>query len=211
MSWYISLTLRWSEQQGSRVNDFLDYCQQATIPNDRIRVPRISLHSTLFAFACIERPFFPHKTMHGSARHVLSDLLDRGLGAKLRELPQFRFRPSEVRHYSKDSTVQFELENDTLTNLRTQVSNAVGEINHIFPFDEVKFPFDGGPKNAGGFLWGSIARNPANPDENVIQQLVPISDELKDWIVAKNAILTISDESLGNTLQQGDFTEITLQ
>jgi hypothetical protein len=210
MAWYISLTLRWSEQDGQKLDSFLEHCETIQVPNDRIRVPRDCMHSTLFAFSMIERITFPCKDMRESARLVLDELRQTNLPEVFAKLQKFRFRPVEIKHFTNDTTVQFELENNDLENLRTALSDAMRAIQWSPQTFDIKFPFDGGAKNSGNSLWGSIARHPTTCLNNALQQVVPISENFKSWITAQKAIFTISDDSLGNTLADGDFVRITL-
>ncbi|QDU74461.1 hypothetical protein Pan97_14690 [Bremerella volcania] len=214
MAWYISLTLRWEEQQGKSLKSFLKYCSTAQIPNDRIRIPKASMHATLYAFAKIDGVFFPHGTMQDSTRFVLDELRNRGIEKKLANLPEFRFRPTELKHFTDGSTIQFAVEDDRLAGLRSSISKAIEDITLPLALNGVTFPFDGGPKNRGNNLWGSIARVPGAEQSQPLQQLIPIQKEFPGWFTATTAILTISDESLGNTLikekDKDDYLDISL-
>ena len=210
MAWYISLTLRWSEQDGQQLEPFLEHCETIQVPNDRIRVPRDCMHSTLFVFSMIERITFPCNDMRESALIVLDELRRTDLPRVFANLQKFRFRPVEIKHFTNDTTVQFELENKDLEKLRKELSDTMGAIQWSPQTFDIKFPFDGGKKNSGNYLWGSIARHPTTCLNNALQQVVPISENFKSWITAQRAIFTISDDSLGNTLADDDFDVIML-
>jgi hypothetical protein len=209
MAWYVSLTLRWADQKGASLASFLDYCSKVQIPNDRIRVPQSCWHSTLYAFAKIERIFYPHANMHDSALFVLTKLRKTTIVEALSKLPQFRFHPVALKHLVRNTTIEFEAENG-IAALRESLSNAVESISLRFEAHDVSFPFDGGPKNSGNKLWGSIARNPVSGSSNPLQQSLRIPEKCTSLFTAQEAIFTISDESLGNTLDDGDFGTIRL-
>ena len=129
MAWYVSLTLRWANQKGDSLASFMDYCSKVQIPNDRIRLPQSCWHSTLYAFAKIERIFYPHENMRNSALFVLNKLRKTPIVEAMSKLPQFRFRPVALKHLAKDTTIQFEEKENRIEALRKSLSTAVRSIN----------------------------------------------------------------------------------
>ena len=209
MAWYISLTMRWTDLSGA-LSPFLDLCTNAEIPSNHIRIHQRSWHSTLYAFAKIHRIFEPHDSMHDCALAVLEQFRSCGLTQSLSDLPEFRLSPHCLQHFTSISTIQFDPECDKLESLRSIVAKSVAGISLPFDKDDVAYPFNGGRKNSGSALWGAIARHPAST-EHLLQQRISISGFEKHCFTARNAILTVSDESLTNHLAAGDFDAITLR
>ncbi|MEQ8789277.1 MAG: hypothetical protein RIC55_23490 [Pirellulaceae bacterium] len=210
MPWYISLTMRWAADVEGESLQFLNLCEKTPIPSDQIRIPQISWHSTLFAVAEVRRVIKPKKTMHDSALLVLEQLRAQNIVSSLANLPKFRFHPEQIRHWDDGTAVQFKADN-SLEQLRSAVEAVVSQYRLSLDVDDVRFPFNGGPKNAGNGLWGSIARTPNFAGKNDLRHEVEITGDFREWcFTARKAILTISDEALTNNLTTSDYDSIVL-
>lgn len=185
-----------------------------------MRVRRDRMHSTLYAVAKIPGLISGFDTMRESARFALDRLNDCNFVSLIRDALQgcsFIFKPQTINVYRNDTTIQFGMDDDNsqrLTDLRNKVFGKVVSMGDPFRgVAGVEFPLDGVSKNRGSNLFGSIARNPVRVEnsENILQQRIRVPARYQNTILAQKAILTISDETLGNHFEVGDFHDISLR
>lgn len=210
MAWYISLAYRWHNEFGENP-EFRKYCDELEIPWDHVRIPFASRHSTLFAFARIEKKFFPHRNLRESALAVMDYLKRENLDSLVADLQGFTLRPSEVRVYDHDTTVQFDADPKRVCQMREIISERFTNLDFEYKSPDVQLPMNGGTKNSGPLVWGSVARNPLRTGKNDLRQTWDVEEEFASELSVTEAILTVSDDGLTNKLLDGDFIKVCLE
>lgn len=201
--------MRWESLQGE-TKPFFDFCEEACVPGTHIRMPRHSWHSTLYAVAEVRKFQPPCESLRQSAREILDQFIQNGIEEHLTKLPRLEITPKFLKHFENGSTIEFEAAG-ALSNLRSAVAAAVettaprliGETASIFG--------PKGAKNEGRALWGSIARNPDASAESVLHQKIPLLPPIQVPLEAIEAILTISNPSFTNSLEEGDSFKVLLK
>ncbi len=217
MNWYISLAMRWMDLDGSDVVAFHQFCDDEALPDHQERMPFDSRHCTLFAFAKFEEGVGPYKDPERGARLLFEQFKSARFPTLLNDLKRFSIRPT-YRNDNRDSstTVQFEaLQPGRLETLREQTQksfeifltqNLWGLVNGF----TCEYPFWDDQKNQGSLLWGSLGR-PSGPVEDVTEEKTPLTKFARSEFEVSKLILTVSNDSLTNSLTRGDnYVEIPL-